>query len=284
MSDQGSVASTSVLQQQIASPNTEATSKKLLFIAFLSLVFPGAGHLLLHRYRKACVLLLLFSLIILSYFPLRVPRSLAGLLFLVIGVLVLCFFTVVDVCYSRQNKNRPSQWWLLVLLPVTLIAVSTHSNWLLRASGFQVFQVPSESMAPTVPRGGRLIVDRRYYQNHSPAHGDIVVFLNPQSFYIIKRVIAQGGETIEGKDGKIFVDGTVISEPYAVHSGNAPDFMDNFGPLKIPQEKLFVMGDNRDISLDSRSPDIGPIDVTSLRGRPIYLMGDFKNRTFKMLQ
>ena len=139
-------------------------------------------------------------------------------------------------------------------------------------------------MVPTVPMGGRLFVDRKYYQNHSPARGDIVVFMNPQNFYIIKRVIARGGETIEGRDGEIFVDGTVISEPYAVHSGNAPDFMDNFGPLKIPQEKLFVMGDNRDISLDSRSPDIGPIDVTSLRGKPIYLMGDFKNRTFKMLK
>ena len=283
MADPGSIASTSV-PQQIAPVNTEANSKKLLLAAFLSLVFPGAGHLLLRRYRKACVLLLLFFLIILSYCLLRAPGSLAGLLFLVIVTLVLCFFTVVDVCYSRQNKNKPSQWWLLVLLPVALIAVSGHSNWLLRSSGFQIFEVPSESMVPTVPMGGRLFVDRRYYQNHSPARGDTVVFMNPQNFYIIKRVIARGGETIEGRDGKIFVDGTVISEPYAIHSGNAPDFMDNFGPLKIPQEKLFLMGDNRDISLDSRSPDIGPIDITALRGKPIYLMGDFKNRTFKMLQ
>lgn len=268
----------------MAPATAEASSKKLLLTSFLSLVFPGAGHLLLHRYRKGILLAVLFFFIILGYWPLRAPSSLAGLLLLVIGTLVLCFFTVVDLCYSRQNKTKPSQWWLLVLLPVALIGVSVHSNWLLRASGFQPFIVPSESMVPTVPLGGRLLVDRRYYRNHSPASGDIVVFINPQNFYLVKRVIARSGETIEGRDGKIFIDGKLISEPYVTHSGRTEDFMDNFGPLKIPAGKLFVMGDNRDISLDSRSPDMGPIDEISLRGRPLYLLGDFKNRTYKEIQ
>jgi signal peptidase I len=284
MSDQDSVASTSVSQQQIAPANTEASSKKLLFAAFLSLAYPGAGHLLLRRYRKAIILAVLFFLIILSYWPLRAPHSVAGLLLLVIGTLVLCFFAVVDVCYGRQSKRKLSQWWLLFLLPMAAVAVSAHSNWLLRASGFQSFVVPSKSMAPTVPMGGHLLVDRRYYRTHSSARGDIVVFINPQSFYLVKRVIARGGETIEGKNEEIFIDGKLISEPYVTHSRGAENFMDNFGPLKIPTGKLFVMGDNRDVSLDSRSPDVGPIDEGSLRGKPLYLMGDFKNRTYKVLQ
>jgi signal peptidase I len=284
MSDQGSVASTSAPPEQIAPANTKANSKKLLFAAFLSLVFPGAGHLLLHRYRKATILAGLFFLIILSYWPLRAPSSVVGLLLLVIGTLVLCFFTVVNVCYSRENKTKLSQWWLLLLLPMAAVAVSAHSNWLLRVSGFQSFVVPSQSMAPTVPMGGHLLVDRRYYQNHSSTRADIVIFINPQNFYLVKRVIARGGETIEGKNGKIFIDGKLISEPYVTHSRGAEVFMDNFGPLKIPAGKLFVMGDNRDVSLDSRSPDVGPIDEGSLRGKPLYLMGDFKNKTYKVLQ
>lgn len=63
-----------------------------------------------------------------------------------------------------------------------------------------------------------------------------------------------------------------LVEPYAHHQGNAPDYLKDFGPIQIPPHKLFVMGDNRDLSLDSRSPEFGLMDESSVIGKPLYLI------------
>jgi signal peptidase I len=154
----------------------------------------------------------------------------------------------------------------------------------MRSAGFQVFQVPSRSMENTVHMDGRIMVDRWYYRSNAPARGDIVIYLNKEGYYLIKRVIARGGETIRSENGIISIDDQLIPEPYVIHNGSAPHEMNNFGPLKIPAGKLFVMGDSRNISLDSRSPKVGPIDVTSLRGRPLYTLPVFKGGTYRNLQ
>lgn len=130
----------------------------------------------------------------------------------------------------------------------------------------------------------RIMVDRWYYRGNAPARGDIVIYLNKEGFYLIKRVIARGGETIRSSKGIIFIDDIPISEPYVIHNGSAPFELNNFGPFKIPAGKMFVMGDNRNVSLDSRSPEVGPIDVTSLRGRPLYTLPGLKDGTCNALQ
>lgn len=139
-------------------------------------------------------------------------------------------------------------------------------------------------MENTIPQNAQVMVDRWYYKKNVPVRGDIVVYMNRDGIYFVKRVIARGGETIRSTDGHIFIDDQPITELYAVHLGYAPSEFNNFGPLRIPEGKLFVMGDNRDISLDSRSPKVGPIDVTALRGKALYTFPGFKGRTYKQLQ
>jgi signal peptidase I len=200
------------------------------------------------------------------------------------GMLALCIVAVVHAPYvHRQHNDKPSLWWLALLVPLAVGAAAGHANWVYRSAGFSVFSMPSQSMENTIPENSRVMIDRWYYDQRIPARGDIVVYQNVEGFYLMKRLIATSGETIEGRNGVIFINGERITEPYVIHSssaGSQPD-VDNFGPLKILPGKLFVMGDNRDISLDSRSSEIGPIDMANLRGRALYVLGglqqEYKN-------
>ena len=230
-------------------------------------------------------MLILFCALLSICWPLRLLIHLAAVGGLVFGMLALCITAVVDSAYGRgHGQQRPSQWWLVLLLPLAFGTTVVHYNLATRSAGFQVFQVPSSSMENTVPMGAHVMVDRWYYRGNSAARGDIVIYLNKEGYYVIKRVIARGGETIRSSNGIIFIDDIPISEPYVIHNGSPSFELNNFGPFRIPAGKMFVMGDNRDISLDSRSRKIGLIDVSSLQGRALYEVRSFSDRTYKDLR
>jgi signal peptidase I len=255
-------------------------SDQRLPAAFLSTAIPGAGHFLIQRRKKASLFLLAFLFLLFLYWPLRLPRHLAGTLLLALGMFALHTFAGLDAGYGRHERNaRISLWWALALLLIGLYAAWTQSTLALRASGFQFFSIPASSMERTVPLGSEVMVDRWAYRHSSPAHGDIVIYLNSEGIYLMKRVIALEGDTIEIRNKKVFLNGNLLTEPYVIHTGDAPPDMNYLDQLKIPEGKMFVMGDNRDVSLDSRSPDIGAVDVTSLRGAFIYTVPVHLNRT-----
>ncbi|HEU18858.1 MAG TPA: signal peptidase I [Deltaproteobacteria bacterium] len=135
----------------------------------------------------------------------------------------------------------------------------------------QAFKIPSGSMLPTLQVGDWLLVNKFIYGVKIPAirntmipiknpeRGDIVVFIYPmdRSIDFIKRVIGIAGDTIEIKDKKIFINGSPLDDPYGVFTDNLvipPSVQprDNFGPVTVPDDHIFVMGDNRDSSYDSR--------------------------------
>jgi len=160
---------------------------------------------------------------------------------------------------------------------------------LLRTFVAQAFSIPSESMVPQLERGDRVVVSRLAYAVHDPRRGDVIVFDAPgddgdeagllargvqvvlesvglrqaSTEEFIKRVVALPGETVEGRDGFVVVDGRFVIEPYLVPGTvTAP-----FPPTVVPDGRLFVMGDNRGNSLDSRV--FGPIPVDSVVGRAL---------------
>lgn len=137
----------------------------------------------------------------------------------------------------------------------------------IRLFAFHAFRIPSESMENTLLIGDFLFVNKLAYGPRipftttrlpgytHPKPGDVIVFEYPRDRKIayIKRCVATGGQTVEVRDKQLYVDGVLHSESWGVHKD--PRFdppRDNFGPYKVPPGFLFMMGDNRDRSSDSR--------------------------------
>ena len=187
---------------------------------------------------------------------------------------------------NAKTRRAVIETALLVGLAI-LIAV------LLRAFVAQAFRIPSSSMEPQLLVGDRVVVSRLAYDAHAPRRGDIVVFdcppgagcpdapddalpvrafktvaealllRQPEVEEFIKRVIGLPGETIEGRDGAVYVDGHKLIEPYLP----AGTLTSDFGPIVVEDGHLWVMGDNRGNSADSRV--FGQIEQDSIVGRAI---------------
>ncbi|WP_353684892.1 signal peptidase I [Thermodesulfovibrio sp. 3907-1M] len=168
----------------------------------------------------------------------------------------------------------------------------------IRAYIVQAFKIPSGSMIPTLLIGDHLLVNKFIYGIHlpfsdkrvlifeKPKRGDIIVFKYPEdpSRDFIKRVIGIEGDVVEIKNKKVFVNGVELKEPYARYTDSyihprELDPRDNFGPLKVPKGKLFVMGDNRDQSYDSRF--WGFVDMKDVKGKALIIYWSWDNENHK---
>lgn len=150
---------------------------------------------------------------------------------------------------------------------------------IIRAFFFQAFKIPSSSMEPTLLVGDHILVskfiygvripftDKRWPRFTSPSRGDVIVFIYPgdRTKDFIKRVVGIGGDTLEIRNKKVILNGKEIPEPYAHHFDNrvfqgGTNPRDNMGPVTVPKGRLFVMGDNRDFSHDSRFWRFVPVE------------------------
>jgi len=124
------------------------------------------------------------------------------------------------------------------------------------------FRIPSLSMSPTLRTGDHVVANKLAYRLGSPRVGDLAVLEAPTGEVMAKRIVALGGQRVAIRDGVLFVDRHRRDEPYVDH-----DMVDGFffGPERVPAGDVFVMGDNRGDSEDSR--DYGPIPHDRLIGR-----------------
>ena len=141
----------------------------------------------------------------------------------------------------------------------------------IRTFVIQAFKIPSGSMEPTLEVGDHLLVNKFIYGIkipfisinlfpwESPQRGDVIVFIYPldPDKDFIKRVIGVGGDTVSIVNKKLYINGVEAPDPHAVYSKNMillgdMQKLDNFGPVAVPKGSLFVLGDNRDRSFDSR--------------------------------
>ncbi|HAI20763.1 MAG TPA: signal peptidase I [Clostridiales bacterium UBA8153] len=137
---------------------------------------------------------------------------------------------------------------------------------LIRGFVMESFVVQGSSMERTLFGGERLLVDKLSYRVRLPRPGEIIVFRDPRApgRDYIKRVVAVAGETIEIDRGRVYVDGRAVFEPDLMRWGMA-----NFPPLLVPEGEVFVLGDNRGNSDDSRA--FGPVPAELIRGRAFFV-------------
>lgn len=140
----------------------------------------------------------------------------------------------------------------------------------LRLEVIQPYYVPSASMEPTLLVNDRVMGERVSDHVTDPRPGDIVTFTEPgTSTVLVKRVIATGGQTVDLKDGHVVVDGKALDEPYTDGSASEPLKSDVTYPVTVPKGSIWVMGDNRDDSADSRV--FGPVPVANVQARILFL-------------
>ena len=148
---------------------------------------------------------------------------------------------------------------------------------LLKAFLVEVFEIPSGSMEPTLMIDNRVVVYKLGYRMHDVNRGDVVVFHQPgqaaDADDLIKRVVGLGGETVEIRDGRVYVDGTRLEEPYLAQAESTypavpiPGCVNPAEPDRcvVPKGEILVLGDNRPKSRDGRY--FGPVDVDTVVGR-----------------
>ena len=294
--------------------NTKNRRRTWVAIIF-SLIMQGLGQVYCGKLARGLVFnflnilplpitIYLFSV---SRSPTLVPITLT--LFFIAGIIQL--IAIIDsACLARHTKTDYelkdyNRWYVYVLLVFIVAGGSIGSALYLRNQTLEAFRVPTASCYPTVVPNDRILANKSAYKIDDPQRGDIVVFINPtnrQENYI-KRVVAVAGDTVEIKDGQLYIndkklqrrkldksvldeirvevngellEGQVFEETNSkvkykiiLASGLHDKAKHDFAKITVPAHHCFVLGDNRNFSYDSRN--FGSIPLATIKGRADYL-------------
>lgn len=167
----------------------------------------------------------------------------------------------------KKKGNAWVEWLVVIFVAVTAALV-------VRQFVLQQFAVSGHSMDTTLHDGDRVLVNKMSYRLHDPNRGDVVVLKTIEGAGerdLIKRVVGLPGESVEYRNCVLYIDGKELVEPYLDPTVVTPTACGgDQAPITVPQDSVFVMGDNRGGSKDSR--DIGPVDYSDLLGRAFVII------------
>jgi signal peptidase I len=262
---------TEVVEIAESTPQIQERTGLRLSAALLSAILPGGGQWALKAGVNALLFNLAFVGLAVGYGFGHLPATDRGFMAALVFGWVLWSLSAWDALRNSRSAVHPkSPIWLAGFMPIAVLVSTAFGSVAMQAGGFRTYVIPTESMEHTLNIGDRLIVDTTYFKTHVVHSGDVIIFRKGATQFA-KRVIATGGSQVEGINGVIYVGGEPLQETYVRHDSPVPDFMTNFGPVTVPDGELFVMGDNRDHSMDSRDPDFGLIPESSLVGKPLYI-------------
>jgi signal peptidase I len=254
----------------------------------LSLLGGPLGQVYVGRLRRSLCLWIVGACLlpILCFCTISLPIGSFGFVLLVLCALAFPIYCAVDAfLLARWNRQAPlkryQRWWIYILLLIVFCLANNAVAYFVRSSIAEAFVIPTRGMVPTIQPGDRIMVDRLWYNRNRIQRNDVVVFRSegPESPLFIQRVAGLPRDEIEIKNERVFVNGAEWHDSHAVFNGPLPPFGApvNYGPIKVPLDCYFLLGDNRRLSKDSRL--MGPIPMSDLHGiaRIIYWS---RERTF----
>jgi signal peptidase I len=286
-----------------STPEEEPVSERELFgrrrVWWLAGVFsylvPGLGQVYNGRAARGFLCYALFGvwsslLLVIALRAMQFAYSTLNVLllflFLFAGLAGLIAIIIDAMRLARRRKGpfrlRAYNRWYIYLAAVLIYQ---GADWTVKGSlgrlVIRPYKIPTSSMEPTLRPGDFVLSNQIYFCSKNPARGDVVIFRHPENpdVQMIKRIIGLPGDTLGISKKQVWVNGDMLSEDYVFHSD--PEILpadrssrDFFGPLIVPANRYFMMGDNRDSSSDSRF--YGSVDRNAFQGRPslIYMSLD----------
>ena len=266
-----------------------------ILAGILSILVLGLGQIYNGQIRKGIIIF--FSFIVLYFFLVPVTgliKHFNGLVILLIIVIIFYLIVILDSILVAIRKKEIvlksyNQWYIYLLVIILINGFYLIEGEFIRYEiwGVRAFSIPTGSMEPTLLVGDYLMVDLKYYEDKDPQLGDLIVFKYPRdpNLLYIKRLIAGGNQVVEIKDRSVFIDGVLFpdslyvkhidsqifprdsiqSDIYPSGAGNR----DNYGPVVVPEDSYFFLGDNRENALDSRY--WGYVSREEIVGRALYI-------------
>jgi signal peptidase I len=193
-----------------------------------------------------------------------------------------------DAVPARPAATSTKPPWRAIREWLTVLVVALGAAVIIRVFVFQQYYIDGPSMEHTLEPHDRVLVNKLSYRLHDVNRGDVVVFDRlsdgTQHDDLIKRVIGLPGETVAIENCVVFIDGNELEEPYLSTENQARAEasqrcrIPQFGPEEVPDDHVFVMGDNRPQSFDSR--EFGAIEIDQIRGRAFVVIWPFSNWTW----
>lgn len=237
--------------------------KRNFIVSFILSICPGVGQIYNGQVKKGFIFFFTPITLLVILTSLKLNQTIEGLGTMIIILWFFYLYVLIDAVVMAIRKKqihlkRLNKWYVYVLLiSIYTMAIIPINRYVI---GIRPYIIDGPSMMPTFNTNDRVFV---LTKKNPLRRGEIITYVSPEDRIYIKRIIGLGGETIEIKDNQVYINDKTLLESYL-----KKDVMNiNFSKMKIPANTVFVMGDNRPNSKDSRI--MGPVSENTILGKII---------------